>query len=128
MKYEISIEDKVVLVIVSGTPSPKEYGWVARDIANLPEWTPGMRVLIDYSYLDLHDEAGTNADLYVQAVIPYKTLLGNTRCACVNTNPIEYGLGRMWQFLMETYTNTQIRIFYTYEEAMRWLSDQDPKP
>lgn len=127
MKHEISFEDEVVLVILSGSGvSPQAYGAVAHDIVNLPQWKPGMKILIDYSQLDLQNETGADADVYAQAIIPYKTRLGNSRCACVNTSPAEYGLGRMWQYFMNTYTHTRVEVFYSYEEAVRWLSEPEP--
>lgn len=128
MKHEISVEEGIILVIVSGNINPQGYGAVARDIVSLPQWKPGMKILVDYSYLDLKDETGADADVYAQAVFPYKVALGNGRMACVNKNPVDYGLGRMWQISVESYTNVRVGIFYTYEEAMHWLSEPDLLP
>ncbi len=125
MKYEISLEDGIVLIIMSGEVTPAGYGHVARDIVNLPGWKPGMNLLIDYGHVDLSKETGSNAELYAQAIIPWKEKLGDGRCACVNTNPADYGLGRMWQVFMEAYTNLRVGIFYTFAEAIRWLNEPE---
>ncbi|MFO7569042.1 MAG: hypothetical protein R6W75_04520 [Smithellaceae bacterium] len=124
MKHEISVENGIALVIISGKVSPEGYGLVTRDLVNLPGWKQGGKILIDYSYIDLSDETGETAQLYAQAVAPYRTDLGTGRCACVNINPVDFGLGRVWQFFMEALTDLQIGIFYTFEDAMRWLSEE----
>jgi hypothetical protein len=125
MKHEISVADEIVLVIMSGGISPEDYGHLAKSIVDLPEWRPTMKLLIDYSRIDFSGETGTNADLYAQAIIPYKSRLGDGRLACVNTNPADYGLGRMWQVFMEAYTNLQVGIFYTFEDALIWLNEPE---
>ena len=125
MKHDISIQDHIFLIILSGGISPREYGTVAKDLVNLPQWKPGMPVLIDYSYIDLSKETGKDAQQYVQAIAPFRAGLGNGRLACVNTNPADFGLGRIWQSFMELMTDLEVGIFYTYDEAVRWLTEPD---
>ena len=125
MKHEISIEGDIALVIISGKVTPLGYGQVARDLLNRPEWKPGMKTLIDYSYIDLSEETGAAANFFAEALAPYKEALGRGRCACVNSNPADFGLGRIWQIFMEKLTHLQIGIFYSYEDALRWLSEGD---
>ncbi len=125
MKYDISFENEFVLIILSGQISPLDYGLVAKDLVNSPLWKPNAPVLIDYSYIDLSSEIGHHAEHYAMAVAPYKDQLGDGRLACVNTNPADYGLGRIWQAFMQSMTSLEIGIFYTYEDAMCWLTEKE---
>ena len=43
----------------------------------------------------------------------------------INTNPADYGLGRIWQAFMQSMTSLEIGIFYTYEDAMCWLTEKE---
>ncbi|MEE9912114.1 MAG: hypothetical protein K4571_10360 [Deltaproteobacteria bacterium] len=125
MKHSISVQNDVVLVVVSEKANPEGYSLAARDIVNLPEWKTGMKILIEYSHLDLSSLASADAPLYAKAIVPYKEAMGSGRMACVNSKPAYFGMGRMWQVSMEAFTDLQVGIFYTMEEAMSWLSEPD---
>lgn len=122
MKHEVSVEDGIVLAVLSGSISPEGYAAVARDIMSQPGWNPNMRVLIDYSYLDLKEEMGADAHIYAEALVPYRKAMSNCRVACVNSRSVDFGLGRMFQFFVQEFTDLEVGIFYTFEDAMRWLS------
>ncbi len=128
MKHEVSVEDGIVLAVLSGPISPEGYVAVARDIMKLPGWNPGMRVLIDYTYLDLKKEMGADAPTYAEALAPLRKAMGRTRVACVNNRSVEFGLGRMFQVFVQELTDLEVGIFYTFEEAMNWLTGPDRTP
>jgi len=121
MKHEVSMEDGIVLAVLSGSISPEGYAAVARDVMKLPGWNPGLRVLIDYTYLDLRNEMGADAPTYAEALVPLRKAMGNSRVACVNHQSVEFGLGRMFQVFVQEMTDLEVGIFYTFEEAMNWL-------
>ena len=125
MKHEVSVEDGIVVAVLSGPISPEGYAAVARDITNLPGWTPSMKVLIDYTYLDLKDEIGDDAPTYAEALVPLRKAMGNARVACVNNRSVDFGLGRMFQVFVHEFTDLNFGIFYTFEEAMAWLARPD---
>jgi len=121
------MEDGIVVAVLSGPISPEGYAAVANDIINLPGWNPNIRVLIDYTYLDLKDEIGDDAPTYAEALVPLKKAMGNARVACVNNRCVDFGLGRMFQVFVQEFTDLNFGIFYTFEEAMRWLLEEETK-
>jgi hypothetical protein len=128
MKHDISVEDGIVVAVISGPIRPEDYAVVAREIMKLPGWHPGMRVLIDYTCLDLKEEMGADAFTYAEALVPLRQAMGRSRIACVNNRSVEYGLGRMFQVFAQEMTDLEIGIFYTFEEAMNWLTSPNRMP
>ena len=124
MKYNIHIEKELAIVHVSGQATAKGFSETTEALVSSPKWTPGMNILIDYSDLDLSNAASTNVNSFARALAPHRDQLGSGLCACVNTKPLNFGLGRMWQVFMEEHSNLKVAVFYDINEAKNWLQSE----
>ena len=121
MKHEIHIKEGLATVQVSGRASAEGYGEVAKALVSNSGWESGINILVDYSELDLSQATGDDIERFAQAINPYRKSLGKGLCAIVNTKPLNYGLGRMWEVFMEQYSDLHVCVFYNIDDAKRWL-------
>lgn len=122
MKYEIRIEKGFTLVNASGAANAEGCAATAAAIVSSPGWEPGMNILIAYSDLDLSHATDNDLRSFAQAIAPYRNQLGDGLCACVNTKPAGFGLGRIWGVFMQEYSDLDVAIFYDLDDAKRWLT------
>ena len=121
MKHHIQIQEEFALIHVSGTAGPSGFSSTAVTLLAIPEWKTNMNILIDYSDLNLSHVTTKDVDILAQSLAPHKEQLGSGFCAIVNTKPLDFGLGRIWQVFMEEYTNLRVAVFYDIDEAKNWL-------
>jgi hypothetical protein len=125
MKHHIQIQEKFALIHVSGTAGPSGFSATAVALLALPEWKPNMNILIDYSDLNLSNVTTRDVDILAQSLAPHREQMGGGFCAIVNTKPLDFGLGRIWQVYMEEYTDLRVAVFYDIDEAKSWLQSRN---
>ena len=122
MNSKIHIQGNLATVLVSGKASVEGLNDAAKAIIDSPGWIPGINILSDYRELDLSHLTGDDMDRFAKTLSSYRKSLGNGLCACVSTNPLDFGLGRMWEVFMEQHSDLRVCIFYDLEKAQKWLS------
>lgn len=122
--YEIVGEPGIVRLIAGG---PAEMGGFAQSLDRIladPAWHPAMNCVADFRQLDLntlkHDDVVRLADLHIQMA----ERIGNARIAIVVSRPVDFGMVRMWQAMVEERFPAH-SVFYDMDDAMRWLKNPD---
>ena len=89
-------------------------------IVEHPDFTPGMPQLCDLS--DVEDVDLTYGDLkaVVEWAMGRAERLGRSKVALVASEPVVFGVSRMYGVLAQDLP-TDIRVFRTREDALRWL-------
>ncbi len=123
MEFELTWVDPALVVCrTSGVGSVEGYEDLMRALSSSPEFGPGVKVLMDHTALDA--SLLTAADLEEIASLRARFLgEGVVRTAMVvgPGSPLRYGLGRMFEGLLTSQVEVEIKVFEEFDQAMAWL-------
>ena len=122
-KYSIHPETNLIRQILWGTVTAADLRALAEAQWSDPLYRPKLHVLADIRDAKID--------------IPYEQMLGYTqflsgqsnigRQAIVVSRQLEFGLARMYEQLTESNVlRTDLRVFFSLEEAEQWLGTGDP--
>ena len=122
-KYVIHRDQNLIRQTLWGTVTAQELRDLAAAMWSDPDYRPRMDILADL--------------LEARVVIPYDEMLGYTQYLSGNSNigrqaivvsgQLEFGLARMYEQLTEqTVGRESFRVFFSLEQAERWLSESPP--
>ena len=125
MNYQIiKKENKNYFVVeASGTADPQTLTRLLPELLNHSEWATDIGTILDFSQLsiaNLNFEEITQLSTLTRS---FKGVLGAGRCALVVGEDVEFGLGRMWQLMTESYVDIEIDVFNSRVLAESWLDD-----
>jgi len=124
MRHEIEFDPArtTVTIRASGQASAEGFEAYLKELLEHPRWLPGMRILVDFRDLEggylRKEEIRRISDLHV----PLGERLGNGPCAIVVSDPLHFGLARMWEAYSDRRLFLRIRVFDSMDEARDWLS------
>jgi len=130
MLHEIQIDaDRTTVTIrASGQASVEGFDAYLKELLAHPRWLPGMRALVDLRNLDAShltkDQVKQISDLHV----PIGDRLGGGPCAIVVSDPLHFGLARMWEAYSDRRVPLRVRVFDSMDEAREWLSSGGGRP
>lgn len=122
-KYVIHPDQNLILQTLWGTVTAQELRDLATAMWSDPDYRPRMNILADL--------------LQAKVVIPYDEMLGYTQYLSGNSNigrqaivvsgQLEFGLARMYEQLTDQNVGREsFRVFFSMEEAERWLASTVP--
>jgi hypothetical protein len=115
-----------VAVTVSGTASRTEFRLLYEDIAGDPRFRPGLRILLDFTELDVTDLAGREADEIGRHLAGLEDSYGAALLAVVVPDALTFDLARTAE-LSGGFERMKVLLSYDRDEALRWLeSEPDP--
>jgi hypothetical protein len=127
MEYEIEwVDPSLVICRTSGLASIEGYEAMMRALVSDPKFRPGIGLIVDHTNVDV--SALTAADIEQVADLRAR-FAGNVAPRAAGIvgpgSPMRYGLGRMFEALVELQAGTDITLFETVEEAIAWLRGPD---
>jgi hypothetical protein len=96
-------------------------GELLQALVSHPSWQSGMSVLVDATGVTLAELAAEDIRRISELFAEADSRLGPGSWAIVTGTPAAYGLGRMWQTLLEPHSSLRSHIFSSVEEARHWL-------
>jgi len=124
MLHEIEFdEDRTAVTIrASGQASLEGFEAYLKEVLGHPRWLPGTRVLVDFRSLDgshlTKEQVRQISDLHV----PYSDRIGSGRCAIVVSDPLHFGLARMWEAYSDRRLSLRVRVFDSMDDAREWVN------
>ncbi len=109
-------------VTCAGTFSFEGYQKLVESLLGEAGWGPGTHMMFDYLNTDL--QAG-HYELLLRCRAVHESneqAIGNGKTALVMPGTLGYGVGRMWQELMDETCATTIQIFADHDGAHAWLT------
>ena len=85
------------------------------------EYRNGMHRLWDFSDADLSSFDATTVSRMAKYSAKFPPGINDVKVAFVATQPLEYGLTRMFEAYSED-VDTMVRVFHTMNEAVTWLT------
>ena len=87
-----------------------------------PAWQPGVKVLCDFSALDLSNIYRQDAEGSAEFFRSFGQKNKGVRIACVMNNELDYGMARMWATLTTSHeVSFEIMVYRSIDEAVSWL-------
>ena len=131
MEYEITWggDPEDASITTWGTATIEGLGaWVQEGLSD-PRYRPGMRILIDHSRLDWSGLTPADIHRRIELFAKEAGRSGHVSAAVVMRAPVDFGIARMEQALIEFQPEVQIdfAVFFSIDEAREWLRAL-PKP
>ena len=125
MQWSVGFEEGGSPAIITGTGTIDAEGISGYLDALLadPAWKPGMHVLVDFRGLSTDHLSVAQVQQIVDLHAPYMERIGSSPVAVVVSRPVDYGMVRMWA-AMAARMFPRHEVFYTTEDARRWLFSQ----
>ena len=127
MKFKINFEQspEYVYIQTEGEASAAGFDDLLTEIVESPDWITGTKQLIDHRKLNPDNLTAEDVRNIRDIVKKYAGKLGNGRCAFVVSEAVGFGLVRMYELLGGDNIHQEIAVFYTFDEAVQWLKDEN---
>jgi hypothetical protein len=126
LSYSVDATDRLVLVSADATPTVGEIEDLILAVPLALDFGTGFGFLCDCRAMRRlfdADEMKTT----VQLIQRWQEVIGKSRCAIVVPPGRSFALARLFAMLVSA-TLIVVNVFYTVEEARRWLSQPDGAP
>jgi len=105
-----------------GQASVEGFDAYLKELLAHPRWLPGMRVMVDLRDLDASHLTKGHVKEISDIHVPIGDRLGGGPCAIVVSDPLHFGLARMWEAYSDRRVPLRVRVFDSIEKAREWLS------
>lgn len=119
IRYTIDKPDKVVYLAAQGRGTHRDFEELIDRLAGDAEFTPGMRLLCDYSKFEFNIPAEEIEEIS-QQMKKLSPAFTNCQVALISAGDLEYGLMRMFS-LLSSEAQFATRVFRKIENAREWL-------
>jgi len=121
MAVEVAMDRQrdLVNVKMTGPVGAGEFLSVLQRVLSLPEFHPGMRILVDMLE-HVHQVTGDDMKTIAAVLLQKGEAMLGTEVAVVVSRPVSYGMTRMLQALIED-APFRLSVFYSMEEARKSL-------
>jgi hypothetical protein len=128
VEYEIHWggDPEDVLVTTWGEASHEALDSYIRELVSDPRYEPGLLVLVDHRRADWDGFSAQDFRRRTDVVEQNAGRLGPQRLAMVVGSKAAYGLGRMWQTLLDSRSQLHVSVFEDIDAARAWLRDASP--
>lgn len=123
VRFRVDAESGTVYITTNGSPTIDEQREVWEQIASHPDARVPLRVLDDRR---TQERIASTSEVRTATVTAGKMVerLRGARIAAVVPQTAAFGMSRMFQIYTEELP-LELRAFYDFDEAVRWLSDAD---
>jgi hypothetical protein len=124
LRYTITFsgDPEEVQVTISNHVTYDDVRSYLQDLLGDPRWRPGMDLLVDVGAADVADLTSTDIMRFAELFAEHGTQMGGGRHAIVASDPVRFGLARMWGTYAESsgaaFTSA---VFDSVERAREWL-------
>lgn len=125
MNFEINFDQspEYVYIQTAGEASIRGFDKLLTAIVESSKWKTGTKQLIDHRKLILNKITLDDMRTIENIVKRHIKRLGNGRCAFVVNDALGFGMARMYELIGGEAMHQQIGVFYTIEEAIKWLEN-----
>ena len=109
-------------VVAHGVSSVDAFTQVVRAFIEHPKFVRGMNLLHDYSDITTGHLSVDEVKSIALMVSSQRDVLGDGRWAILMDNNLNFGMGRMWQAIIEGDVDLDIRICRDMDEALDWVT------
>ena len=127
MEFEFTwVDPSLVVCRTSGVASVKGYEELIRALSSSPKFGPSVKVLMDHTALDVSGLTASDMEEIASLRVRF-TGESKARSALVvgPGSTLRYGLGRMFEGLLSSQVDFEIRVFKELDEALVWLQADD---
>ena len=130
MRYELEFYPSLgyVCIRTHGNASVTGFARLIEEVADSPDWTPDTGLLIDHRRLKPGRLSVDEMDQIKDLVKEKKPIVGNGRCAFLVGNQLGFGLARMYELVGGDSLHSAIKVFYSEDEALEWLTGNEARP
>lgn len=123
IRFKINFEQspEYVFIQTDGEVSVRGFDELLTGIVESPNWIAGAKQLVDHRKLKINTLPSEDVEKIKDIVKKHSKELGNGRCAFVVTDPLGFGLIRMYENLGGDDIHQEVGVFYTIDEAVEWL-------
>jgi hypothetical protein len=125
MHYTIIFDNDLSSFIISATGPATVPDIVALVNEALKDgrWRSGMNVIVDYRLTELDVLKSAEAHALADFIIRFKEKIGAGHIAHVVSRTVDYGMIRMWENLIADQVPFDARVFYSLDDARKWIDD-----
>ena len=123
MEFTIKLDrmPAYVLIETRGQPSEHDFDTLLSTLVEAPDWIPGAHQIVDHRDLRVGELTLNLIERIYQVVLHYRDKLGDGKVAIVVQNSCGFGLSRMYDLIGGEHIHRDIDVFYSLDEAARWL-------
>ena len=127
MEFEIIFSHlpDYAMITTYGEASVQGFDKLMSTLVNSPEWVTGTKQLVDHRKLSGAHLTTDEIQDIENITKKYGAQLGGGQVAFVVSDAEAFGLIRMYELLGGEDTHSQIRVFYSMNEAVAWLNQSD---
>lgn len=111
-----------LIIRARGEATVQGFDAYLREALGDPRWRAGMNILADFTDLDLSSLSAKDIQHLASMHEVYREQLDSPAVAVVAGRPVNFGLVRMWEAIVEGRVDLRTRPFYTVNEAEAWIS------
>lgn len=126
MEFRIEFRGSYFLATTSGVARVEGFGELLDTMFRHEEWKPGYSFVADHSDLDVGHLDTDDIRKIALGGLERRAKAGVARHAVVAPRDIAYGLSRMWLAYVDEGDGVASSIFRSREEAIAWVSAEDP--
>ncbi len=121
MEYRISLCNDIFEINIYGDSAVDGYIEFIDELLSHEKWYPGSPILVNVSQTNAGPLTVDNIKSIASYCISMRSRLGNAKVAHLVSRDLEFGLVRMWQTFIDGEWDTQVQVFRSREEAVKWL-------
>ena len=123
MKFEINFDymPEYVLIRTQGEASDHDFDDLLTELVNSSRWVIGTHQLVDHRELNMKHLTSDSMERIRDIVNKHSEKLGHGRCAFVVKDALGFGIARMYELIGGEGIHIEVRIFYSLEEAVKWI-------
>jgi len=126
MKFEIDFSPlpDYVLIKSEGEASVEDFENLLKTLTMSPRWKPGTKQIFDHRNLIVNDIFIAEMRQLVNLVRSHTTEYGSGPWAFVVQDALSFALTKMFELLGGAAFHPPFGVFYSVEEAIKWLKEQ----
>lgn len=121
MEFKVSLQDGFFEMRLAGSIDPEKYDEVFDALFAMDNWKPGSLLLVDESDLIADDLTISGLKDIAKTCTKRGAEFGAARMAMYVSRKLEFGLNRMWHVFIEGNWVVVGNVFWSREEALKWL-------
>jgi hypothetical protein len=123
VQFNLNYHDAIFEVTTFGDAILRGYYDYTEAVLEHEKWKPGGLILLNHTDLNTGPLKIDDVQAIANIAGLYSKQLGTAKVAIVVDRDLDYGMTRMWQALVESYTTSpdSTKIFRNRDEAVAWL-------
>jgi hypothetical protein len=120
-KFEFLPKENYIRVTSEGVYNPTDHRQMMIELLSLPEWHPGMAVLLDNRKLSYAEAVQADLQQSSDDVLQYNSLIGESKIAFLVGSLGDVEAIRRFELMTEEDVSAWMQVFLDENQALRWL-------